>query len=357
MRIIIDIAHPAHIHYFRNFAKTMEKRGHEYLMTLREKDIIIKLADYYNLKYKIRSNSNKESLSKLDYALTSIKNLYYISKEFNPDIFIDMGTIFSAPIAKFLGVPHIAFDDTEVAYKARLLFMPFNSFILTPQCFRKNIGRKHIRFSGYMELFYLHDKQFKPEPKVLNDLNIKNYEKISVLRFISWQAHHDKGQKGFSENEKIELVKEISKSSRVFISSESESLNDELRPYLLNIHPAQMHSLLYYSDLYIGEGATMASECAVLGTPAIYFNSINAGTIDDQSDHGMVFHCKTYRAVLDKTKELLSKKNLKEEFLMRRQKLLVDKIDMTAFLTWFVEKFPESTRIMKENPNYQLNFR
>jgi len=127
-------------------------------MTLREKDIIIKLADYYDLKYQIRSNFRKESLSKLDYALTSIKNLYNISKEFKPDIFIDMGTIFSAPIAKILRVPHIAFDDTEVAYKARMLFMPFNSFILTPQCFSQNLGRKHIRFNGYMELFYLHDK-------------------------------------------------------------------------------------------------------------------------------------------------------------------------------------------------------
>jgi len=188
-------------------------------------------------------------------------------------------------------------------------------------------------------------------------INIKNDENICVLRFVSWQAHHDKGQKGFSEKEKIELIKEVSKSSRVFISSESESLSNELRPYLLNIHPAQMHSLLYYSDLYIGEGATMASECAVLGTPAIYFNSINAGTIEDQSNHGMVFHCKTYRAVLEKTNELLSKKNLKEESLMRRQKMLFDKIDMTAFLIWFVEKFPESARIIKENPNYQFNFR
>ncbi len=35
--------------------------------------------------------------------------------------------------------------------------------------------------------------------------------------------------------------------------------------------------LLAYATLFIGEGATMASECAVLGTPAIYVNSLQLG--------------------------------------------------------------------------------
>jgi hypothetical protein len=32
-------------------------------------------------------------------------------------------------------------------------------------------------------------------------------------------------------------------------------------------------------------------------------------------------------------------------------------IDPTAFLTWFIEKYPESSKIMKENPDYQFNFK
>ena len=28
MRILIDIGHPAHVHYFRNFVRAMEERGH-----------------------------------------------------------------------------------------------------------------------------------------------------------------------------------------------------------------------------------------------------------------------------------------------------------------------------------------
>jgi len=36
---------------------------------------------------------------------------------------------------------------------------------------------------------------------------------------------------------------------------------------------------------------------------------------------------------------------------------LLDKIDVTAFLVWFVEYYPKSAKIMKENPDYQYNFR
>ena len=44
----------------------------------------------------------------------------------------------------------------------------------------------------------------------------------------------------------------------------------------------------------------------------------------------------------EKIKELLQKTDLREEFQIRRKKMLEDKIDVTAFLTWFVENFPQS---------------
>ena len=354
---MIDIAHPAHIHYFRNFAKIMEKKGHEYLMTLRGKEIIIKLAEYYGLNYQIRSHHDKESTTKLNYALTSIKNVFDISKKFKPTFFIDMGTIFAAPVAKFLGVPHIAFEDTEVAHKARLLIKPFTNLFLTPKCYYLDIGKKHIKFNGYMELFYLHNKYFTPDISVLDELGISKDKKICIIRFISWQAFHDKGQKGFSENEKYELVKEISKKARVFISSESGLVSDDLKPYLLKIHPGKLHDLLAFSDLYIGEGATMASECVMLGTPAIYFNSINAGTIIDQVNYGMLYHYNSYEDVLKKSEQLLNKTNLKEEWKIKHQKMLSDKIDMTAFLVWFVEGYPETAATIKANPDFQNHFK
>ncbi len=39
MRILVDIGHPAHVHFFKNFIWEMEKRGHEFIVTARDKDV------------------------------------------------------------------------------------------------------------------------------------------------------------------------------------------------------------------------------------------------------------------------------------------------------------------------------
>jgi predicted glycosyltransferase len=114
---------------------------------------------------------------------------------------------------------------------------------------------------------------------------------------------------------------------------------------------------MFDATLFISEGATMASECAVMGTPAIYVNSMEAGTINDQETRVLLFHYRTSNDVLVKVKELLSIQDLKQQWQKRRDKMLKDKIDVTAFLIWFVENYPDSFAIMKENPDYQLRFK
>ena len=54
---------------------------------------------------------------------------------------------------------------------------------------------------------------------------------------------------------------------------------------------------------------------------------------------------------------LLNIDDLEDEFQKRRKKMLNDKIDVTAFLAWFLSNFPKSNAIMKENPSYQYNFK
>ncbi|MGB4094454.1 MAG: hypothetical protein WBJ99_01295, partial [Bacteroidales bacterium] len=72
---------------------------------------------------------------------------------------------------------------------------------------------------------------------------------------------------------------------------------------------------------------------------------------------GLLFGFRNSDGVLEKSIELLNTPNLKQEYQQRRQKMLSDKIDVTAFMVWFVENYPESAKIMKENPDYQWRFR
>ena len=114
--------------------------------------------------------------------------------------------------------------------------------------------------------------------------------------------------------------------------------------YKLQISPEKIHDLLAYASLYIGEGATMASECAMLGIPAIYVNTLTSGTLEKQERYELLFAFKNCENVLQKSLELLDQPKLKEEFQRRRQKMLSDQIDVTAFMVWFVENYPESTQ-------------
>ena len=51
VRILIDILHPAHVHFFRNFHGEMTGRGHELCITARDKDRSVELLEEYGLPY------------------------------------------------------------------------------------------------------------------------------------------------------------------------------------------------------------------------------------------------------------------------------------------------------------------
>ena len=99
---------------------------------------------------------------------------------------------------------------------------------------------------------------------------------------MSWDASHDIGQKGFTLHILTNLIEKIKNHARVFISAENK-IPDSLKQYHLSINPTEIHDILSYASLFIGEGATMASECAVMGTPSIYINSLSAGTLENQA--------------------------------------------------------------------------
>jgi uncharacterized protein len=290
------------------------------------------------------------------YMLKADYILYKRAKLFNPDIFLSFGSMYAAHASALLRKPHIAFDDTEHAWFQQLMNNPFSEVLLTPSCFTKNFGIKHIRFESYMELTALHQNYFTPNPDIYQLLGLLPREKFILLRFVSWNASHDIGQKGMSTKYKEVLINELSKVIKVFISSEND-LPAELISFKINIPPHRMHDALYYATLYIGEGATMALECAMLGTPAIYVNTLSAGTLKEQEKYGLISWFMGSDGVLEKAKELLFMPDLKEEYQFRRMNMIKNKIDLTSFMVWFIENYPRSFRIMKEDPGYQERFK
>lgn len=268
-----------------------------------------------------------------------------------------MGSPFTAIASKLLNKPHITFDDTENAIITQLMYKPFTDVILSPSAYKKDFGKKHIRFNGYMELLYLHPNRFFPDASIREQLGIGMDEKYCIIRFVKWKAHHDVHHTGISLQNKIKIVAEFSKYARVFISSELE-LPASLKPFQIHLSYEKIHDAINFASLIFGESATMASEAAVLGTPAIYIDKTGRGyTSEEENTFGLVFNfgetLTEQTTAIEKGIELLSSPNIKSEWIIRRDKMLSKKIDVTAFIVWFVENYPSSFREMKNNPDFQ----
>lgn len=355
MRILIDIGHPGHVHLFRLFTQKMISKGHEVFFTCREKEFEIELLKHSGFNYVSFGKKYKKTLGKIwGLFKFDILEIYYGFK-FKADILLSHGSPYAAHASFFLRKPHIALEDTGNSEQVKL-YIPFTKTILTSESFHLNYGSKQIRYHGFHELAYLHPNYFTPNPTFLKELGIEKDEVYFFVRFISWDASHDVGENGLKWEEKLEIIDFLKSKGKVFISSENE-LPVELMQYSFKLHPSKVHDVMKYATLFIGEGATMASECAVLGTPAVYINSMEAGTINEQEKLGLVYHFRNGRGVLEKLKELLGNSNLKENTQIKSNVLINSNIDVTGFLIWFLENYPNSIKIMKENSDFQFKFK
>jgi predicted glycosyltransferase len=348
MRIVVDINHPADVHFFKNFIREMEKRGHTILITASRKEISYRLLDRYGFQYeKLGSYGISLAEKLLKIPLLDLK-MYLAARKFNPDIFVGFGSIRAAHVSKVLRRPCINFDDTDHAKWEHRLYVPFTDVVLTPACFSQNFGKKQVKIDTYKELFYLHPDFFRPDISVLADAGLLPDEKFTVVRFVAFDAQHDLGQSGLQNRE--DLVTQLEKYGKVFITSEG-ALPDHLKKYQLTVPLEKLHDLLYFASLYFGEGSTTAAEAAMLGTPAIYVSSLSGGlgyVSDLVQKYGLMYSFRDQQQALKKAVELLKNPQVKEEWIQKRDSFLKDKLNATQFLIWFVETYPESFLSMKK---------
>ncbi len=258
-------------------------------------------------------------------------------RRFKPDVVLNIGGTFIVHAGKLLGVKTCVFTDTEHAKLSNSITFPFAAHICTPESYIHQLGEKQTRYKGFQELAYLHPNQFSPNPEILHQLGLSEDERFFILRFVSWGASHDVGLQGFSSEGQLELVNGLKEYGKVLITSEG-NLPEALQSHRINVSPIFIHDLLYYSSLYIGEGATMASEFAILGTPSIYVSPLELGYLDElEEKYQLMYHFRAGDADIEKIIALAKDTGLKQKHQARRQEMLDEKTDVTAWIVNFVE--------------------
>lgn len=347
LRLMVDIAHPAHVHLFRNMIRNMQTRGHDVLITARDRDCIRELLDAYGLRYRMISSYKTGLTQKFFDMLKRDYLIYKIAKDFKPDFLVGMHSENMAHVGRLIGKPSIVFTQTEHPKLDNLLTFPVASVVCTPSCFTLDLGRKQVRYEGYHELAYLHPNRFTPNPIVLDELGLNKNDVFFVMRFVSWKAAHDVGHHGIRD--KWHAIKLLEKHGRVFITSENR-LSSDFDKYRITLPVEKIHSLLYYATMYFGDGGTMTSESSVLGTPAVLVSTSTTGyltELEHKYDLAYVYtnplDCE--EKALKKVEELLQQKDkLKDIWRRKREILLKDKIDVTSWMMDFITRYPESYR-------------
>ncbi len=365
MKILFIVYHPVDPQIVIETAKKIERSGGTVLFVVIEKEGIIKdIIDSYNFKNEVIGVSKKSIIGKVISTVSIVLKLVIITRKFNPNLIFSPTSPHTSLSCKFHKVPLISWADTETATtNIRYSYKQVNS-LLVPQSFYKKLSYTNIiKFKGYKELAYLHPNVFQPDEEVLVKLGLKKTDKIVLMRFSALNAMHDIGlQSEAIENDDklLNFIKNITKKYKVkvFISMTERNLDDKFNKYKLQIEPSKYVHLLSYCSLYIGEGTTTASEAGVLGVPWVNIQSTKRGyLIDQEENYGLGFRTGDLDLAFQKAEEYLENNQIKSEWELKRKKLLEDKIDVSAFFTWFIMNYPESHKIMKENPDYQNKFK
>jgi len=333
MKVLIDINHPAHVHFFKNLYWKLLERGNEVIVVASNKDITFDLLSNYHIPFINIGSYGKGLFSKLiQLFILDIKMFIIVFKQ-RPQYILGINTIRGAHAGfLFRNTKVYAFTDTEHAKEQIFLYKYFVDKIFTPSCFIGNLGKKQVRYSGYHELAYLHPNYFLPNIRALTEFKLTPKDTFFILRFVSWEATHDIRQKGMSYVFKKELISSLSKHGKVLITSESE-LPNEFKQYQISAPGGKIHHLLYYSKMYIGEGGTMASEAAILGTPSLLINSLDAGVFKElENNYHLLKRVTDQAKALEVIRNWLQDKNLNKNWRAKRNWVLKDKINVTKFI-------------------------
>ena len=336
MKAMLSIDHPAWAHQFRNIVKMLNDRGDEVLTLAVDKDGDTELLKKFGIPYVLSARSTGKNVFEkgLLFLGLCIEHSYRALK-FKPDILIGRASPMMAVASWVSRKPHIIYEDTEVSKFSLRICKRLTTKILTPRTFLTDLGPCQERLDTYKELFYLHPSVFTPDKQVLRDAGFNPDEEYILVRFVAWNASHDIGKKGLDDQGKIDLVKKLSKYGRVYVSAEGE-LPEELKPYLLKTPYELVHHVLAFAKLVYSEGATMASEAVVLGTHALYVNTIVSGSTREQCER---FHLlynfnvgeDRYEKATAQAIELLETPNLVEIGREKQKKLLSEKVDINQY--------------------------
>ena len=297
MRVLVDIVHPADVLFFKRPLDILKSREVEILILSRRKDVVCALLDEFEFAHEPVSTAGRGTIGLAAELVRRDLAVIRAARRFRPDVMIGFGGVAISHAGRLLGIPSISFYDTEIATLQTRITWPFIDHLYVPDAYKgPTPAGRTTRLPGTKELSYLHPTAFTAdrEAAIQNGLDpaVDNF----FLRVVGWQANHDIGKSGWSGKTLRSVVAHLSRRGRVHVSSEVP-LPEDVASLRYSGSVTEVHHLMANCRLIVGESATMASEAAILGVPAIYCGRDFRGYVQELEAAGLVYNLPADRIV------------------------------------------------------------
>lgn len=345
MNILVDIGHPGHVHLFRHLSAELQKRGHIIHYSVRDIPVAKRLMGHYGMTPYVDLGAKSDTLGGKALAVLrqDAQLLRYVKKN-NIDIGLSSG-ISLCHIAQMTHLKSIVFDDDDDIVEPLVTRFehPFATVVFTPDCIIRKTN-KAVYYPGTHELAYLTPKRFSPNPAVLQHAGLAKDERFFIMRFVALKGHHDMGQQGLTLVQKKALIELLTPHGRVIITAE-RAIEPEFEQYRLPVPPEEIHSLMAYSTMFLGDSQTMTSEAAVLGVPALKCNTFAGrlsvpNMLEQKYDLCYAYQPSQFDEMYHHIEKLLAcdPEKLKSEWQAKQQRLLADMTDPTEYFANYIEQ-------------------
>lgn len=361
MNIAFEINHPAQAHLFKNPIRSLIIKQHRVTVFVKDNPITQSILTDFNIPFLLLGKKGDNIKHKLWKQFIFIFKLlrYYKKEHYHLGVGVSVSMSLLSAIT---GLKSVVLDDDDK--KATPLFAalahPFADTLLRPSALIiEGIRSNTIYYDGYHELSYLHPSVFKPDKSVLIKQGLNENTPFFILRLVALKAHHDKGAKGISNDQANSLIQLLSKYGSIFVSHENGAVLLK-GTEVIKIHPAKLHDLMAYARMVISDGQTMCSEAACLGVPSVRINDFSGriSYLEEQEKKWELtysFKPQCFEDALKKVEFILNEDA--GIYKSRRDKMIANAIKVNDYLTWFIENYPESKKIMQDNPDYQYTFK
>ncbi len=365
MRLLFFLVHPAKFNFHKIQINELKSRGHHVDVIITKKDILEDLVkkegwEYTNIFPEGRKIKGLHVyLAAIISMIKTILRLLKFTSGKKYNLFVgDLLTI----VGRLKGVPcFYPTDDVLRQVPEQQVFLITTKHIVAPII--TDLGKynkKTIRYDGIKALAHLHPNHFRPDVNRIHE-KLKNKD-FFIIRCVKFSATHDIGKNGVNDHILDKVIEKLNPYGEILISSERE-IPEKYRKYQLAINKNDIAHYLYHAKLLIADSTTMCSEAAVLGTPSIeydnYFNEIEQMIqLKDEYDLITCIEPPDENALMIAVDDHLA--NLSEKRLQciaRRDKYLQDKIDVSGFLVWLFENYPDSFRQFQADPAIQYRFK